>query len=288
MHLPDGVLNGHTEIVVGAVAAGGVAIAARAAREELRAVEPTRVAAVTALVFAFQMVNFPVASGTSGHLIGAALAVALLGPGLGILAAACVVALQALVFADGGLSSLGVNVVNMAVVPGAVAWLLLRRDDHLPTVSLAAMASVLAAAAAFSVEYALGGLGGASPALVARDMLGVHLLIAAGEVGLTTAVVWASRRWALQPGPLLAGSVGVAVVLAPWANPNPDGLERVAIDRGIDSLGRIPDLASPLADYAMTGVTQPQATVALAGAIGTAVVAALAWAVARALEPATR
>jgi cobalt/nickel transport system permease protein len=142
---------------------------------------------------------------------------------------------------------------------------------------------VLAAALAFSAEYVLGGLGDAGPLLVARDMLGVHLLIALGEVGLVTAVVWADRRWAPEPAVLLGGSLGVAVLLAPWANPNPDGLERVTIDRGIASLGHIPDLASPLADYAVAGVAQHQLTVALAGAAGTVAVAALAWGAARLL-----
>src|SRR5688572_15760065 len=111
MHLSDGILSGHAEVVAAVAAGGGIALAARAARRELREAPTGRVAAVGALVFAGQMVNVPVASGTSGHLLGVALAVALLGPGLGALTAAAVIGIQALAFADGGATSLGVNIL---------------------------------------------------------------------------------------------------------------------------------------------------------------------------------
>lgn len=274
MHLPDGMLAGHAEVITGAVAAGGVVVAARAARHELAEVSAGRVAAVTSLVFALQMVNFPVAQGTSGHLMGAALAVVLLGPGLGVLSVTGVLTLQALLFADGGLSSLGANVVNMALVPGAVAWTVFRRTDR---VALAAFVSVLAASLAFSVEYALGGLGDADVLLVGRDMLGVHLLIALGAAAITTLVVWADRRWEPRPAAVVAGALGLAVLVAPWASPNPDGLERVAIDRGFASLAAAPDLVTPFVDYTTSGVGQPQLTVALAGLVGVALAGAVAF-----------
>jgi cobalt/nickel transport system permease protein len=177
---------------------------------------------------------------------------------------------------------MGVNIVNMAIVPGVVAWAALRRWHR---IEVAAFLSVMAASLAFSLEYALGGLGGAPADLVLRDMVGVHLLIALGETALATAVVLAVRRLEPSPGALVALSGAVAVLLAPWANPNPDGLQRVAIDRGFASLERAPDYLTPLAGYVTSGVEQAQLTVALAGLAGVVVVGTGAWLLARTLVP---
>jgi len=274
MHLPDGIMSGHAEIVAGVAVAGGLAVAARAAGAELRSLPTGRVAAVGALVFAGQMVNIPVATGTSGHLIGAALAVALLGPAVGVLTVAAVIVVQALAFADGGVSSLGLNVLNMAIVPALAAWWALRRTDG--NLAIAAGLSVLAAATAFSVQYALAGLGEASAAAVAGQMLVVHLPIAALEVVLTLAAVAAIGRIDLRPGLVVVGALGVAAVVAPWASGSPDGLERVAIDRGFASLaGSHPLDGSPVADYLLRGVAAEPLAVALAGIAGVAMILAV-------------
>lgn len=281
MHLPDGILSGHAEVVGAIAAAGGLGVAARAARDEVRTVPAGRVAAVGAVVFAGQMVNVPVASGTSGHLLGAALAVALLGPGLGVLTVAAVLVVQALVFADGGVTSLGLNVVNMALVPGLVAAVVLgRRADVAGTAStgrlaLAAGLGTLAAATAFASQYAVAALGGDAAATVTAQMLAVHVPISLLEIALTLVAVAAVRAVDLRPGLVTAGALVVAAVLAPWASSAPDGLERVALDRGFASLAGPHSLdASPLADYAVSGLGDATLTVSLAGLIGVALVAA--------------
>lgn len=282
MHLPDGILSGHAEVLGAAVAVGGLAVAARAARDEVRSVPAGRAAAVGALVFAGQMVNVPVASGTSGHLLGAALAVALLGPGLGVLTVAAVLAVQAVVFADGGLTSLGLNLVNMALVPGLVAAVVLgRRAGDPGSASVGRLAGAaglgtLTAAAAFSAEYALAALSGDGAATVTAQMLAVHVPIGLLEIALTVGGVAAVRAVDLRPGLVAVVAVTVAAVIAPWASSAPDGLERVAIDRDFASLAGAHRLdASPLADYAVDGVGHATLTVALAGIVGAALVGAV-------------
>jgi cobalt/nickel transport system permease protein len=301
VHLPDGILAGHTEVVTAVVAGGALGVAGLAARQELRRVPVGRVAAVGGLIFAGQMVNIPVASGTSGHLIGAALAVALLGPGLGITTTAAVLAVQALLFADGGVTSLGANVVNMAVVPGVVAAVVLgtlRRptapigddpaDAARPDLRLAVAAglSVLASAMAFSLEYGMGSLGG-DPALeVAGQMFVVHLPIALAEIAMTVGAVATVHALDRRPALVLGASLLIAGALAPWASSAPDGLERVAIDRNFSSLaGEHSLIGSPLADYSTSGVGNGVLTVAIAGAAGIAVVAGLLAAMSRVAAP---
>ncbi|MBK5222854.1 MAG: energy-coupling factor ABC transporter permease [Acidimicrobiia bacterium] len=292
MHLPDGILSRHAEAVAAVAAVGGIGVAARVARHELAQVPAGRIAAVGALVFAAQMVNVPVASGTSGHLIGAALAVALLGRGLGILTAAAVLVTQALVFADGGVSSLGVNVVNMAIVPGLIAaavlgWVGSRVPEGDPvevvsTSRLAAAAglSTLGAAAAFSAQYAVAALGGDAASTVVAQVLAVHVPIGIAEIVLTIGAVALVRAVDARPLPVVAGALAVSFVVAPWASSSPDGLERVAIDRGFASLaGAHPLEGSPLADYAVSGVDHSVLTVGLAGVLGVAMVLAVLHAI---------
>jgi cobalt/nickel transport system permease protein len=119
MHVPDGFLDAPTSIGTGVVAAAAVGVALRGARRELDDRTAPLAGLVAAFVFAAQMLNFPVASGTSGHLLGGALAAILVGPYTGLLCMATVFLVQCLLFADGGLSALGLNVVNMALV---TAW----------------------------------------------------------------------------------------------------------------------------------------------------------------------
>jgi cobalt/nickel transport system permease protein len=152
---------------------------------------------VAAFVFAAQMVNFPVAAGTSGHLIGGVLAAVLVGPWLGTLVLTVVLVVQGFFFADGGLSAMGLNVFNMALVGtlggylvyrGLIAVLPKNRPGTLVSAGLAAGLSVPLAAFAFVLQYAIGGEGGVTLTTVAAAMGGVHLLIGIGE-GLITAMV---------------------------------------------------------------------------------------------------
>jgi cobalt/nickel transport system permease protein len=196
VHIPDGFINAPTSLAAGAVAAGGVGVSLRRAAETLQEKQAPLAGLIAAYIFAVQMLNFPVAAGTSGHLLGGALAAVLVGPWAGALCVSVVLLVQGLLFADGGLSALGLNIVNMALVTawgGYAVFLLLRRA--LPatktsvTVSagVAAGISVVLASLAFVVEYAIGGNGGASVGTVFAAMVGVHTLIGIGE-GIITAL----------------------------------------------------------------------------------------------------
>jgi cobalt/nickel transport system permease protein len=196
VHIPDGFINAPTSLAAGAVAAGGVGVSLRRAAHTLQERQAPLAGLVAAYIFAVQMLNFPVAAGTSGHLLGGALAAVLVGPWAGALCVAVVLLVQGLLFADGGLSALGLNVINMALVTawgGYAVFLLLRRampaTKTSVTVSagIAAGISVVLASLAFVVEYAIGGAGGASVGTVLAAMVGVHTLIGIGE-GVITAL----------------------------------------------------------------------------------------------------
>lgn len=200
MHVPDGFLDLPTSLTTGALAltAGGLALSR--ARTELDEAGPARAALTGTFIFAAQMVNFPVAAGTSGHLIGAALAAALVGPWTAVLVMSLVVAVQALFFADGGLTALGTNVLLLAVVPVALSWLVMRLGVRLtrgreravvPIAAVAAFLSVPVAALAFVGLYLLGGAVAVPLPMLAGAMLGVHLLIGIGEALITAAVLGA-------------------------------------------------------------------------------------------------
>jgi cobalt/nickel transport system permease protein len=198
VHIPDGFVDAPTSVAAGAVAVGGLAVCLRRSAEALEDKQAPMAGLVAAFVFAVQMLNFPVAGGTSGHLLGGVLAAVLVGPWIGALCVSVVLVVQALLFADGGLSALGLNVVNMALV-GAVGgyglFVLARRV--LPAVrssvvaasAVAAGLSVVLAALAFTTQYAIGGTGGASLGRVAGAMLGVHVLIGIGEAVITAMTV---------------------------------------------------------------------------------------------------
>jgi len=197
VHIPDGFINLPTSAGFGAAAAGGVWYCMRQAARLLDDRRLPLAGLVAAFVFAAQMVNFPVVAGTSGHVIGGVLAAVLAGPWLGALALTVVLVVQGVFFADGGLTALGLNVVNMALAGTLGGYLLYRGFVALlPRTRLATMAaagvaaglSVLLAAFGFVVEYAIGGEGGVGVGAVAAAMGGVHALIGIGE-GLVTALV---------------------------------------------------------------------------------------------------
>jgi cobalt/nickel transport system permease protein len=197
MHIPDGFIDGTTSAGAGVVAAGGLGAALRRAGQVLDERRVPLAGLVAAFIFAVQMLNFPVASGTSGHLLGGALAAVLVGPSVGAVCVSVVLLVQALLFADGGLSALGLNVLNMALVGAFAAYLLfvgLRRllparpGSVAVAAGVAAGLSVVVASVAFAIEYAIGGSGGVSVATVVGAMVGVHTLIGIGE-GVITALV---------------------------------------------------------------------------------------------------
>ncbi|OBB56266.1 cobalamin biosynthesis protein CbiM [Mycobacterium sp. 852013-51886_SCH5428379] len=200
MHMSDGIINAPVSLLFGVIALGAIAFSVARARAELDERAVPLAGLVAAFVFAVQMVNFPILPGVSGHLLGGALAAILVGPFTGALCLAIVLVVQALLFADGGVSALGTNIVNMSVIGVAagygtavVLYTVARRrsDVSVPTLGVvafvAALVGTVCAAMGFVLEYAIGGAGGVSLGAVAGFMFGTHVLIGVGE-GLITAV----------------------------------------------------------------------------------------------------
>jgi cobalt/nickel transport system permease protein len=200
VHVPDGFLDPATSVTTGVVAAATVAGALRGARRELDERTAPLAGLTAAFVFAVQMMNFPVAAGTSGHLIGAALTAVLVGPWTAILCMTVVLLVQGLLFADGGLTALGTNVTLMGVVAVGVGYgafrLLLAvlprtRTGVLAAAGAGAFLSVPVAALAFVGLFAGGGVADVPLGTVAATMVGIHLLIGLGEAVITVAVLGA-------------------------------------------------------------------------------------------------
>ncbi|WZH52610.1 MAG: energy-coupling factor ABC transporter permease [Nocardioides alkalitolerans] len=219
MHVPDGFLDAPTSIATGVVAAAGVGLALRGARRELDDRTAPMVGLVAAFVFAAQMVNFPVGAGTSGHLLGGALAAVLVGPWSAVLCLSTVLLVQALLMADGGITALGTNVTLMGIVGVGVGYLVFvavravlprRPAMVVPAAAVGAFASVPAAAAVFTLLFAVGGQASVGIGDVAVAMLGWHTVIGLGEAAVTALVVSAvvATRPDLVHGarPLLAAS----------------------------------------------------------------------------------
>ena len=204
MHIPDGVIGPGVSAVAGVVAAGGFGVAVSRARRYLTDRLVPMAALVTAFVFAGQMINFPVLPGMSGHLLGGVLAAVLVGPWAGYLVVSIVLIIQAFLFADGGLTALGLNIVNMALigaVGGYLAYrLILRLVGSRPArvalaAGIAAFLSVPRAGVGFVVEFALGGTAESlSLGAILAAMVGTHLLIGVGEGAITFFVVGAVMK----------------------------------------------------------------------------------------------
>ena len=205
MHIPDGFMNAPLSVAGGVVAAGLIAISVKKAADTLDDRQVPLAGLVAAFIFAMQMLNFPVAGGTSGHLLGGCLAAVLVGPWVGSLAMAVVFLVQALVFADGGLTALGLNIILMGYVPCFVGYgIFLFIRKLLPAnkgavtaaAAIAAWCGVVAASGVFVAYYAIGGAGDAPIGTVAIAMVGVHVLIGIGEAtitGLTVGAVLSTR-----------------------------------------------------------------------------------------------
>lgn len=200
MHVPDGFLDPTTSLATGVVAAAGVALAVRGARHELDERTAPLAGLTAAFVFAVQMMNFPVAAGTSGHLIGGALTAILVGPWTAVLCMTVVLLVQAVVFADGGLTALGTNITLMGLVAIAVGYGVFRllrlvlprsRTGVLVAAGVGSFLSVPIAALAFTALFATGGVADVPIGTVAATMGGIHVLIGVGEAVITVAVLGA-------------------------------------------------------------------------------------------------
>jgi cobalt/nickel transport system permease protein len=195
VHIPDGFLSIGTIAVTGAVSAATVGYSLRAVGRKLKERQVPLMGVLGAFIFAAQMLNFPIAGGTSGHLIGAALAAILLGPWAAVLIMTCVLIMQAFVFQDGGLLALGANVLNMGIIASFASYYLFRavtlilgsnRRGLLVGGFVAAWSSVFLASIACAIELAVSGTSPLQVALPA--MAGIHALIGIGE-GLATVAV---------------------------------------------------------------------------------------------------
>ena len=196
MHIPDGFLNTGVSVATGVVAAGAIGYGLYKAREELDEKSVPLLALCAAFVFAAQMLNFPVAGGTSGHFLGGVLVAVLLGPWLGSLVIGLVLLVQCLGFADGGITALGANVFNMAVIGTILSYYIFygiknllpkNRTAFLAATGVVSWLSVMLASGAASVELAVSGTTPLSVTLPA--MLGVHAIIGVGEALITVLVV---------------------------------------------------------------------------------------------------
>jgi len=201
MHVPEGYLSTPVTAATAVAAVAGLAWAVRRSRTQPQETEGVPlVGLVAAFVFATQMVNFGVGSGTSGHLMGGALAAVLLGPALAVVCMAGVLGVQAVMFADGGIAALGTNITLMGLVGVAVGWgVTCVVRDRLPATAggisvasaVGALASVPASALVFTGLYALGGHHDVPLLELAGDMVWTHLLIGLGEAVITAVVVLA-------------------------------------------------------------------------------------------------
>lgn len=301
LHIPDGFLNLAISLIFWLATVVLIAVAVRRTQGELGERQIPLMGIMAAFIFAAQMINFPVAGGTSGHLLGGALAAIVLGPWAGMLVMASVVGLQGLLFQDGGLLVMGANIFNMGLLTALIGYGLYRgvagqsRGVRLLVAGIAAWLSVMAAALLTSLQL---WLSGTSPAgVVIPAMMGVHALIGIGEALITVAAL----AFISQTRPELLSSqavesrggrgwiVGglvialVVVFFSPFASANPDGLERVAEDWGF--LER--SAAAPyqiLPDYTVPFLGESGLSTIVAGAIGAILVAGLVFWLGRALR----
>ena len=309
MHLPDGFLDAKTSVIAAVVAVAAVAVALREVRVSTPPRQMPLLGLAAAFVFAAQMINFPILGGTSGHLIGGVLVAALLGPGAAVLVMTCVLIVQCLMFADGGLLALGANVFNMALANVGVGWLVFRAlrrvlpmEQRRATVLAAAFAAwcgTVAAALGCAGQLALSGT--VPWALGFPAMVNVHLLIGLGEGLITGLVLMAvmsarpelveanagasgtSRRSFLAYGLLI--TAGLAVFVAPFACSWPDGLEQVAERLGFGHQAAPAVLTAPMPDYQIPFLGSAITATAVAGLIGAAVAFGAAYLLAKVLTP---
>jgi cobalt/nickel transport system permease protein len=292
MHIPDGFLSIAVSVIFWVISVIVIAFALRFVNKELGEREVPVMGVLAAAIFAGQMLNFSVAGGTSGHLLGAALATILLGPWAAVLVMTCVVSIQALIFQDGGILVLGANLFNMALIGPAVSYIVYtffkkvssgKRWGIFAGSALAAWSSIFVASLSCALQIALSGTSPANVAIPA--MAGIHAIIGIGE-GLITlsaiSLVYAARRDLLKVGaPAAQGSTAIWIVgglltlalaiLSPLASSSPDGLEWVAEQAGFLETAKDPSFHI-IPDYAIPGITNEAAATILAGIVGAVIV----------------
>ena len=309
MHIPDGFLDAKTAVTSGVLAAAGVGAAVWQTKRTLPARRVPLLGVTAAFIFAAQMLNFPVAGGTSGHLVGGVLATVLVGPSAAVIVLTAVLVIQCFLFADGGVTALGANIFNMGLVNvfvGAAIYRVVCRLANGPRglVLGAAFASWCATVlAAVCCAGQIAWSGKVAWRLVFPAMAGVHMLIGIGEGAITALVLLAIARArpelvernddAPQPaatiGYGLLVALGLALFVSPFACEWPDGLEKIAAKLGFEHQAvTTPLLAAPFPDYKLPWLGESGWVTAVIGAVGTLVAFTLAWMLARLLVPKAR
>lgn len=300
MHIPDGFLSLIVSIICWVASASIIGLAISKTNKALGEKQIPLMGVMAAFIFAAQMINFPVAGGTSGHLLGGAMAAIVLGPWAGMLVMTSVIAVQALLFQDGGLVVMGANILNMGLLTCAVGYGLYRsaatKSDSvkLGVAGLAAWLSVMTGALVTSLELWLSGTSDLQ--VVIPAMLGVHAVIGLGEALITISALAfilrtrpdllgegsesakASRGWILT-GALISLAV---VLVSPLASTNPDGLNRVAADLGF--LASAQSGSGPLAGYTVPFLAMASLSKIAAGGIGVLVVGAIIMLIGRGMK----
>ena len=304
MHIPDGfvsgTINGITTVVSVATLALSIARVKKKCRNKEFAVP--LLASIAAFVFAAQMLNFPIGGGTSGHFLGAVTAAALLGPWSACIILAVVLVIQGLLFGDGGITALGSNIFNMGIIGGLLTYPFMRgirallpagRTGYFIAVAVASWASVVLASGFCALELALSGTSPFEIALPA--MVGTHAIIGIGEAIIAVTVLvaivaarpdvipsWANlartapsgktaqNAWGLAGAGLIL-AIALALFGSPYASSSPDGLEKVAEEKGFSAA--LPDntlwtnIFFP--NYKIKVIEPEKVSTSLAGLIGT-------------------
>lgn len=299
MHIPDGFLSIVISILCWVVTAILIGTAVSRTNKSLGEKQVPLMGVMAAFIFAAQMINFPVAGGTSGHLLGGALAAITLGPWAGMLVMTAVITVQGLLFQDGGLLVMGANILNMGLLTAALGYGLYRsvlgksQGAKLVVAGVAAWLSVMTGALATSLELWLSGT--ATLNVVIPAMLGVHALIGLGEALITVAAL----SFILRTRPDILGEesastqgsrgwvfVGIVIALAvvmlsPLASADPDGLNRVAMDLGFIHTAQ--SGSGPLAGYTVPFLANASVSKIAAGTLGALAVLAVAFLTGRSL-----
>ena len=289
LHIPDGFLNLIVSLICWVITALVIGMAISRTNKSLGEKQIPLMGVMAACIFAAQMINFPVAGGTSGHLLGGALAAIVLGPWAAMLVMTAVIAVQALLFQDGGLIVMGANIMNMGLVTAAIGYGLYRsvsgqsRTIKLGAAGVAAWLSVMAGALLTALQLWLSGTSQLS--VVVPAMLGVHALIGLGEAFIMVSALAfitqtrpdllgegsesakASRNWVYVGGIISL----IVVFLSPLASADPDGLERVAENLGFIGAGQSAPFEI-IPDYTLPFLGETAISTILAGVVGIVVV----------------
>ncbi len=300
LHIPENFLSLTVAVICWIITAATLGVAISKTNKSLGERQIPLMGVMAAFIFAAQMINFPIAGGTSGHLLGGVLAAVVLGPWSAMLVMTAVIALQALLFQDGGLSVMGANILNMGLVTAAIGYGLYRmvsnrsKKTKLITIGFAAWFSVLASALFTSLQIWLSGL--ADLRIIIPVMLLVHALIGVGEALITVAAI----SFIMQTRPDLLGEnsesakggkgwiwtgIGVTLLvllLSPFASTDPDGLNRVAMDLGF--INKAQAAAGPLAGYTIPFIASASLSKIAAGAVGVIVVGLVVFLIGRGLK----